>query len=73
MGASGRGGVLESKSSLPLMERCTTEPQMTTHVDNLNPIHCFLWYRGLLVGRVAARVLLGASLCTLPLFVWLVS
>ena len=45
-----------------------------THDDilNLSVVH-LLWCWGLVVGRVAARVLPGvsrASLCTLPLLFW---
>ena len=73
--ASGRGGVL----GIALM--WTTHGKVyngitddDTHDDILNlSIVYLLWNWGLVVGRVAARVLPGvsrASLCTLPLLFW---
>ena len=65
----------ESHSWGPLFERCTTESQMTTLMTTSWTCTLFTscGVGGLVVGRVAARVLPGvsrASLCKHPLLFW---
>ena len=71
-GASGRGGVLgiELITITYGKEYNGITDDETCRQPESDPIVC-LRYWGLLVGRVAARVLSGASFCTLPcLFGW---